>query len=117
MVNNIQCFISNHFDIPIKVIKGQQEFNNSKHYNYYNISMLLSYILNPTKKYGFKSIIHRLHNCTSTNRVQRLYKQYNNNPEFQLIIDKLIELFYKSEYGSTRSHNSDCRKENSSLQH
>jgi hypothetical protein len=30
MVNNIQCFISNHFDIPIKVIKGQQEFNSSK---------------------------------------------------------------------------------------
>ena len=107
MVNNIQCFISNHFDIPIKVIKGQQEFNNSKHYNYYNISMLLSYILNPTKKYGFKSIIHRLHNCTSTNRVQRLYKQYNNNPEFQLIIDKLIELFYNSKYATTRIDNSN----------
>lgn len=112
MVNNIQCFISNHFDIPIKVIKGQQEFNNSKHYNYYNISMLLSYILNPTKKYGVKSIIHRLHNCTSTNRVQRLYKQYNNNPEFQLIIDKLIELFYKSEHAiTTRSNNSNSKQD------
>ena len=112
MVNNIQCFISNHFDIPIKVIKGQQEFNSSKHYNYYNISMLLSYILNPTKKYGVKSIIHRLHNCTSTNRVQRLYKQYNSNPEFQLIIDKLIELFYKSEYAiKTRSNNSNSKQD------
>lgn len=110
MVNNIQCFISNHFDIPIKVIKGQQEFYNNKHYNYYNISMLLSYVLNPTKKYGFKSIIHRLHNCTSTNRVQRLYKQYNNNSQFKLIIDNLIKLFYNSEYADTaRSHNSHSK--------
>ena len=112
MVNNIQYFISNHFDISIKVIKGQQEFNNNKHYNYYNISILLSYLLNPTKKYGVKSIIHRLHNCTSTNRVQRLYKQYNSNPEFQLIIDKLIKLFYKSEYAiTTRSNNSNSKQD------
>jgi hypothetical protein len=107
MVNNIQCFISNHFDIPIKILKGQQEFNSNKHYNYYNISILLSYLLNPTKKYGVKSIIHRLHNCTSSNRVQRLYKQYNNNSEFKLFIDKLIELFYNSKYATTRSDHSN----------
>lgn len=107
MVNNIQYFISNHFDIPIKILKGQQEFNNNKHYNYYNISILLSYLLNPTKKYGVKSIIHRLHNCTSTNRVQRLHKQYNNNSEFKLFIDKLIELFYNSKYATTRIDNSN----------
>jgi hypothetical protein len=107
MVNNIQCFISNHFDIPIKILKGQQEFNNNKYYNYYNISILLSYLLNPTKKYGVKSIIHRLHNCTSTNRVQRLHKQYNNNSEFKLFIDKLIELFYNSKYATTRIDNSN----------
>ena len=107
MVNNIQCFISNHFDISIKIIKGQQEFNNNKEYNYYNVSILLSYLLNPTKKYGVKSIIHRLHNCTSTNRVQRLHKQYNNNSEFKLFIDKLIELFYNSKYATTRIDNSN----------
>jgi len=107
MVNNIQYFISNHFDIPIKILKGQQEFNNNKHYNYYNISILLSYLLNPTKKYGVKSIIHRLHNCTSTNRVQRLHKQYNNNSEFKLFIDKLIKLFYNSKYATTRIDNSN----------
>jgi len=107
MVNNIQCFISNHFDIPIKILKGQQEFNNNKHYNYYNISILLSYLLNPTKKYGVKSIIHRLHNCTSTNRVQRLHKQYNNNSKFKLFIDKLIELFYNSKYATTRTDHSN----------
>ena len=107
MVNNIQCFISNHFNIPIKILKGQQEFNSNKHYNYYNISILLSYLLNPTKKYGVKSIIHRLHNCTSTNRVQRLHKQYNNNFEFKLFIDKLIELFYNSKYATTRIDNSN----------
>jgi hypothetical protein len=107
MVNNIQCFISNHFDIPIKILKGQQEFNNNKHYNYYNISILLSYLLNPTKKYGVKSIIHRLHNCTSTNRVQRLNKQYNNNSQFKLFIDNLIKLFYNSKYATTRIDNSN----------
>jgi len=107
MVNNIQFFISNHFNISIKILKGQQEFNNNKQYNYYNISILLSYLLNPTKKYGVKSIIHRLHNCTSTNRVQRLHKQYNNNSEFKLFIDKLIELFYNSKYATTRIDNSN----------
>jgi hypothetical protein len=107
MVNNIQCFISNHFDISIKIIKGQQEFNNNKEYNYYNVSILLSYLLNPTKKYGVKSIIHRLHNCTSTNRVQRLNKQYNNNSQFKLFIDNLIKLFYNSKYATTRIDNSN----------
>ena len=92
MVINIQKFISDTYNIPVDMLKGKRSIKNSLHYKVYNLSILLSWLLHPTQRYGCKSLIARLHSCTK-NRVYRLYKLYNTKPAFKSFVDKAIKSY------------------------
>ena len=87
MVINIQKYISATYNIPIDMLKGKSAITDKEHYNLYNLSIILSWLLHPTKAYGCKSLIAR-HHCCNKNRVFRLYKMYNTNYKFRSFVDK-----------------------------
>ena len=64
------------------MLKGKSAITDKEHYNLYNLSIILSWLLHPTKAYGCKSLIAR-HHCCNKNRVFRLYKLYNTNDKFR----------------------------------
>lgn len=90
MVNNIQNFISNKYNININILKGLKDVTNDKEYFFYNLSILVSYLLQPTKEYGCRSKILYYHNCKSTNKLLRLYNKYKSNLLFRNQVDKAI---------------------------
>ena len=87
MVINIQKYISHTYNIPIDMLKGKSAIKDKDQYNLYNLSIILSWLLHPTKQYGCKSLIAR-HHCCNKNRVFRLYKLYNSNDKFRSFVDK-----------------------------
>jgi hypothetical protein len=93
MINNLQHFIANQFKVNFNVICGKQQIKNNYEYTAYNISMLISYLLIPTKRYGIKSTIHRLHRCKSTNRIQRLMDKYSKDTSFRLKVNIYKQLY------------------------
>ena len=98
MVINIQKFISSTYNIPINMLKGKSTIKDKQHYNLYNLSIILSWLLHPTQVYGCKSTIARLHKC-NMNRVHRLNSFYKNNSNFKSFVDKAIK-DYKRNYAS-----------------
>ena len=74
-------------DLFIDMLKGKSAITDKQHYNLYNLSIILSWLLHPTKAYGCKSLIAR-HHCCNKNRVFRLYKLYNTNDKFRSFVDK-----------------------------
>ena len=74
-------------DMFIDMLKGKSAITDKQHYNLYNLSIILSWLLHPTKAYGCKSLIAR-HHCCNKNRVFRLYKLYNTNDKFRSFVDK-----------------------------
>ena len=87
MVINVQKYISATYNIPIDVLKGKSTIKDKQHYNLYNLSIILSWLLHPTNAYCCKSLIAR-HHCCNKNRVFRLYKLYNTNDKFRSFVDK-----------------------------
>jgi hypothetical protein len=98
MFNSIHIYLNSKFNTSIKVLEGKQTIKSDKEYLVYNLSILLAYLLQPTKKYGCKSKILFYHKCKSTNRIDRLHKRYSCDIKFKSIIDKCIK-----EYGETRT--------------
>ena len=98
MVINIQKFISSTYNIPINMLKGKINVKNSEQYKLYNVCILMSWPLHPTKKYGCKSTIARLHS-SNMNRVYRLNSLYQNNTKFKSFVDNVIK-DYKRNYAS-----------------
>jgi hypothetical protein len=98
MVINVQKFISSTCNIPIDMLKGKISVKNHDQYNSYNLSIILSWLLHPTKKYGCKSTIARLHKC-NMNRVHRLHNLYSKNSNFKSFVDKALQ-DYKIAYAS-----------------
>ena len=90
MVNSIQNFISNNYNININILKGVDKIKNDRDYFFYNLSILVSYLLQPTKEYGCRSKILYYHNCKSTNKLLRLYSKYESNLLFKNKVDKMI---------------------------
>ena len=91
MVNNIQIFISNNYNININILKGVDKIMNDREYFFYNLSILVSYLMQPTKAYGCRSRILYYHNCKSTNKLLRLHNKYKSNLLFRNKIDKFID--------------------------
>ena len=86
MIINVQKYISHTYNIPVDLLKGKMYIKDKKQYNLYNLSIILSWLLHPTKAYGCKSLIAR-HHCCNKNRVYRLYKLYNSNDNFKSFVD------------------------------
>ena len=86
MIINVQKYISHTYNIPVDLLKGKMSIKDKKQYNLYNLSIILSWLLHPTKAYGCKSLIAR-HHCCNKNRVYRLYKLYNSNDNFKSFVD------------------------------
>ena len=83
MIINVQKYISHTYNIPVDLLKGKMSIKDKKQYN---LSIILSWLLHPTKAYGCKSLIAR-HHCCNKNRVYRLYKLYNSNDNFKSFVD------------------------------
>ena len=98
MVINIQSYLSSTYNIPMNMLKGKISIKTSDQYKIYNLSIILSWLLHPTKKYGCKSTIARLHSC-NMNRVHRLNSLYLKNKNFKSFVDNAIK-HYKSNYAS-----------------
>jgi len=92
MVNDIQKYISVTYNIPIDMLKGKVSIKNSDHYKIYNLSIILCWLLHPTRRYGSKSTIARLHSCNK-NRVFRLFQLYNRNLKFKTFVDSAVETY------------------------
>mgnify|MGYP000279580293 FL=1 len=92
MVNDVQKYISTTYNIPLDILKGKVLIKNSDHYKLYNLSIILCWLLHPSRKYGCKSLIARLHSCQK-NRVYRLFKFYNKNQNFKSFVDSAIETY------------------------
>ena len=82
----------------MNMLKGKIGIKTSDQDKIYNLSIILSWLLHPTKKYGCKSTIARLHSC-NMNRVHRLNSLYHNNIKFKSLVDKVIK-DYKRNYAS-----------------
>ena len=78
MIINIQKYLSCTYNISLDTLKGKKGIRSKDEYKIYNLSVLMSWLLNPSKRYGVKSLIARHHNCSHMNRVYRLNKLYNN---------------------------------------
>ena len=90
MIINVQKYISHTYNIPVDLLKGKMSIKDKKQYNLYNLSIILSWLLHPTQRYGCKSLIARLHSCNK-NRVYRLYKLYNTKPAFKSFVDNAVK--------------------------
>ena len=86
MIINVQKYTSHTYNIPADLLKGKMSIKDKKQYNLYNLSIISSWLLHPTKAYGCKSLIAR-HHCCNKNRVYRLYKLYNSNDNFKSFVD------------------------------
>ena len=82
----------------MNMLKGKINVKNSEQYRLYNVCILMSWLLHPTKKYGCKSTIARLHS-SKMNRVHRLNSLYLKNKNFKSFVDNAIK-HYKSNYAS-----------------
>lgn len=100
MFNFIHQYLVCKYKINIKILKGLQTIKTDKEYFVYSLSIIMSYLLQPTKGYGCKSKILYYHKCKSTNKIDRLYRKYKSDTKFKSIIDKSIQSFIDSEYGS-----------------
>ena len=98
MVINVQKYLNSTYNIPIDLLKGKKTIKSSTQYKIYNLSILLSWLLHPTQRYGSKSLIARLHSCNK-NRVYRLFNLYNKNSNFKSFVDKELKN-YKVSYAS-----------------
>ena len=92
MVINVQSYLSSTYNIPIDLLKGKKTIKSNEQYKIYNLSILLSWLLHPTQRYGSKSLIARLHSCNK-NRVYRLFSLYNKNASFKSFVDKAIKSY------------------------
>ncbi|OUW92262.1 MAG: hypothetical protein CBD88_08850 [Flavobacteriales bacterium TMED228] len=95
---NIHSFLNSKYDTSIKILKGKQTIKNEKDYFVYNLSIIMSYLLQPTKKYGCKSKILFYHNCKSSNRIDRLLGKYNKDSLFKSLVDKSVQSYIRK-YG------------------
>ena len=98
MLINIHNFLNSKYNTSIKILQGKQTIKTEKDYFVYNLSIIMSYLLQPTKRYGCKSKILFYHNCKSSNRVDRLLGKYNKDELFKSLVDKSIQT-YISKYG------------------
>jgi len=96
MVINIQKYLSSTCNISLDILKGKKTIKCSNEYKIYNLSIILCWLLHPTKVYGCKSLIARHHQC-SKNRVYRLNKFYFKNNNFKSFVDKYLK-DYKTNY-------------------
>ena len=101
MIINIQKFCSKTYNTSLNTIKGKKECRDRREYNVYNLSILLCWLLRPTKKYGCKSLIARHHHCKHMNRVYRLIKFYESNKGFNLYVKDAMTA-YKLKHASNR---------------
>jgi hypothetical protein len=99
MIVNIQKFCSKTYNTSLNTIKGKKECRDRREYNVYNLSILLCWLLRPTKKYGCKSLIARHHSCKHMNRVFRLIKFYESSPGFNLYVKSAMTA-YKIKHAS-----------------
>ena len=98
MLINIHSFLNSKYDTSIKILKGRQTIKNEKDYFVYNLSIIMSYLLQPTKKYGCKSKILFYHNCKSSNRIDRLLGKYDKDSLFKSLVDKSVQSYIRK-YG------------------
>lgn len=98
MFNNVHIFLNRKYNTSIKILQGKQTIKTDKDYLVYNLSILICYLLEPTKRYGSKSKILFYHKCKSTNRIDRLIVRYNSDKDFKSVVDKCIK-----SYGQTRT--------------
>ena len=96
MIVNIQKFCSKSYNISLNTLKGKRDIRDREEYKNYNLSIILCWLLQPTHRYGCKSLIARFHGCKHKNRVYRLSKFYQSNSSFKEFVDKELERFYKS---------------------
>ena len=96
MIVNVQKFCSKSYNISLDTLKGKRKVKDNNEYKTYNLSIILSWLLHPTRRYGSKSLIARFHGCKHKNRVYRLVKLYNNNSRFKSYVDKAKDNYYKS---------------------
>ena len=87
MIINIQKYLSCTYNISLDTLKGKKSIRSKDEYKIYNLSVLMSWLLNPSKKYGVKSLIARHHNCSHMNRVYRLNKLYKSNTSFRNFVN------------------------------
>ena len=96
MISNIQKYCSRTYNISIDALKGKKDLRDREEYKNYNLSIILCWLLQPTPKYGCKSLIARFHGCKHKNRVYRLSKFYQSNSNFKEFVDKELERFNSS---------------------
>ena len=96
MIINIQKYLSCTYNISLDTLKGKKIIRSRDEYKIYNLSILLSWLLNPTKKYGVKSLIARFHGCKHKNRVYRLSKLYKSNSRFKNFVDTNLTKYEKT---------------------
>ena len=101
MIVNIQKYLCNAYNISLNTIKGKKRCKDRREYTVYNLSILLCWLLRPTKKYGCKSLIARHHSCKHMNRVFRLIKFYQSNSGFNLYVKNAMTV-YKLKHASNR---------------
>ncbi len=95
MLIDIHNFLNSKYNTSIKILKGKQTIKTDKEYFVYNLAILMSYLLQPTKRYGCKSKILLYHNCKSSNRIDRLLGKYNSDPRFKSIVDISIQSYIR----------------------
>ena len=54
MLINIHNFLNSKYNTSIKILQGKQTIKTEKDYFVYNLSIIMSYLLQPTKGMGVK---------------------------------------------------------------